>query len=179
MSDSGKSRKRPARDWASAVDRAIRDAQERGDFDNLSGTGKPIRWDDEHVPSEWRMASRILKNAGYAPSWIEDDKWIRHERKALREMFHSFVAWYQRELSAAAALPEPDAASGRTTLADAREQRIAAYRERAAKLNKRIDGFNLTVPVSRLQWHRVPIDTEIERFRQQLEDVARAIGEDG
>src|SRR6476620_10788051 len=29
--------------WESPVDRAIREAQERGEFDNLPGAGKPLR----------------------------------------------------------------------------------------------------------------------------------------
>lgn len=174
MSDRNKGRKRPSRDWQSAVDKAIRDAQERGDFDNLSGTGKPIRWDDDHVPAEWQMANRILKNAGYAPSWIEDDKWIRREREALRALLQGFATWYERELATAAQLAEVDCVELRATLAEARDRRIAAYRERAVKLNKRIDDFNLTVPVSRLQWQRVPIDAEIARFRRKLQEAARS-----
>jgi DnaJ family protein C protein 28 len=169
MSDRNNSRKRAGRDWASAVDKAIRDAQERGDFDNLSGMGKPIRWDDDHVPAEWRMANRILKNAGYAPSWIEEDKWIRQERKALRSLLQDFVAWYKRELATAAEQSGVDCVKLRGTLAEARDRRIAVYRQRATKLNQQIDDFNLAVPVSRLQWQRVPIDNELERFRRKLQ----------
>ena len=29
--------------WESPVERAIREAQERGEFDNLPGAGKPLR----------------------------------------------------------------------------------------------------------------------------------------
>jgi len=53
----------------------------------------------------------------------------------------------------------------------ARDRRVATYRERAGKLNQRIDNFNLTVPISKLQWHRVRVDEEIEQFLRMLEDV--------
>ena len=36
--------------WESAIDTQIREAQERGDFDNLPGQGRPLPadvWDDE------------------------------------------------------------------------------------------------------------------------------------
>lgn len=171
MTDSTKRRKRPPIDWESAVDKAIREAQERGEFDNLPGKGKPLRWDDEHVPPEWRMAARILKNAGFAPSWIEDDKWIRAERKAVRQLLDSFVDWYRQEVAALAGKPELEVAERLEELAVARERRIAVYRERAGKLNKRIDNFNLTVPVSELQWHRVRIQEEVAEFRQVLEEM--------
>lgn len=172
MSNSSRRRKRGRRDWESAVDRAISEAQEHGDFDDLAGAGEPLRWDDEHVPPEWRMASRILKNAGYAPSWIEDDKWIRNERKAVRNLLDDFVAWYRREVAALAGEPEPVRTKRLEELALARERRIDVYRERATKLNERIDAFNLTVPVSRMQWHRVRIEDEVAGFRELIEEAS-------
>lgn len=43
-------------------------AMQRGDFEDLSGTGKPLPDEDlSMVPEELRMAYRILKNAGFAP----------------------------------------------------------------------------------------------------------------
>jgi len=153
------------------VDKAIREAQERGEFDNLPGKGRPLRWDDEHMPPEMRMVNRILKNAGFAPSWIEDDKWIRTERKAVRQLLDSFVDWYLEERAALAGQPEPEVAPRLEELAVVCDRRIQVYRERAGKLNQCIDNFNLTVPISNLQWHRVRVDEEIERFRRMLEDV--------
>ncbi|MFQ5595596.1 MAG: DUF1992 domain-containing protein [Anaerolineae bacterium] len=163
--------KRPPKDWESAVDKAIREAQERGEFDNLRGKGRPLCWDDEHVPPEMRMAARILKNAGFAPSWIEDDKWIRAERKAVRQLLDSFVDWYRKEQAALAGRPEPEVEPRLQELAVASDRRVTVYRERAGKLNQRIDNFNLTVPISNLQWRRVRVDEEIEQFRQMLENA--------
>jgi len=43
-------------------------AMQRGDFEDLPGTGKPLPDEDlSMVPEELRMAYRILKNAGFAP----------------------------------------------------------------------------------------------------------------
>ena len=41
--------------WESPVERAIREAQERGEFDNLPGTGKPLRslGDPERDDPDW------------------------------------------------------------------------------------------------------------------------------
>ena len=41
--------------WESPVERAIREAQERGEFDNLPGTGKPLRslGDPEREDPDW------------------------------------------------------------------------------------------------------------------------------
>lgn len=169
-SDTPKHRKRP-RDWTAVVERAIREAQERGEFDNLEGEGKPLRWDDERVPPEQRMANKVLKNAGYAPAWIEDDKWIRAERKAVRKLLDDFADWYRRELAALAGETEAKREERLRELAWMRDMRIREYRERSAKLNERIDKFNLTVPISRLQWHRVRTQKEITAFRRLLEEI--------
>ena len=54
------------------VERRIRAAQERGEFDNLAGAGKPQRLDDDrHVPPELRMGYRILRNADCVPPEVE------------------------------------------------------------------------------------------------------------
>jgi hypothetical protein len=46
--------------WESPVDRQIREARERGDFDNLPGAGKPLDLGDLNDPDWWvkRLAAR-------------------------------------------------------------------------------------------------------------------------
>ena len=47
------------------VEAMIREAQERGEFDNLPGKGKPIDLSSYfETPEEVRMAQSVLKNAG-------------------------------------------------------------------------------------------------------------------
>ena len=54
--------------YETLIEQRIREATERGDFDRLPGSGKPIDFDDDLlVPEEVRVAHRILKNAGYLP----------------------------------------------------------------------------------------------------------------
>jgi hypothetical protein len=46
----------------------ITDAIKRGELDNLSGAGKPLRLDDDPlIPEELRAGFRLLKNSGYLP----------------------------------------------------------------------------------------------------------------
>jgi hypothetical protein len=65
------------------VDEAIREARKRGEFDKLTGEGKPLDLTANPHGADWEMAHRILKNAGFAPEWIELDKAIRAETAAL------------------------------------------------------------------------------------------------
>ena len=54
------------------VERRIREAVDRGEFENLPGTGEALILDDDpFIPEDMRMAYRILKNAGYIPPEIE------------------------------------------------------------------------------------------------------------
>ena len=54
------------------VEAAIREAQERGDFDNLKGRGKPIDLSAYfETPEELRTAYSLLKNAGMAPTEVD------------------------------------------------------------------------------------------------------------
>jgi hypothetical protein len=56
----------------------IREAIERGEFDDLPGKGKPLDLeDDSHLPPDLRMAYKILKNADCLPPELELRKEIR------------------------------------------------------------------------------------------------------
>ncbi|MDQ6671885.1 MAG: DUF1992 domain-containing protein, partial [Chloroflexota bacterium] len=54
--------------WESAVEQQIREAQERGDFDNLPGKGKPLP--REAWEGDWALAHHILRQAGETLVWI-------------------------------------------------------------------------------------------------------------
>jgi hypothetical protein len=69
------------------IEERILQAQRRGDFDNLPGSGKPIEIeDDRHIPEDLRLAYKILKNAGCIPPEIELKKEIHQTRDLLASM---------------------------------------------------------------------------------------------
>ena len=56
----------------------IREAIERGEFDDLPGKGKPLALeDDSHLAPDLRLAYKILKNADCLPPELELRKEIR------------------------------------------------------------------------------------------------------
>jgi hypothetical protein len=63
------------------IDKIIREAQARGEFDNLPGKGKPLPIDNDPTPAEYRLAYTMLKNAGYVPTEVQ---WLK-EIEALTE----------------------------------------------------------------------------------------------
>lgn len=91
------------------ADAHIEAAAERGEFDDLPGTGQPLPADEAaHVPEHLRAGYRLLKNAGYVPPEIET-------RRELREV----------EDLLARTLPESDEAKRLTRRARWIELRLA------------------------------------------------------
>lgn len=69
-------------DWMQIVaERKIQEAMDEGQFANLPGKGKPIRFDDDlSIPVHQRMAAKILRNARALPEWIQTEKDIEREQ---------------------------------------------------------------------------------------------------
>ncbi len=69
------------------VEQKIREAQMKGEFDNLPGSGAPVKIeDDSHVPEDLRMAYKILKNANCVPPELELRKEIRRMEDMLADL---------------------------------------------------------------------------------------------
>jgi hypothetical protein len=69
------------------VEERIRRAQRKGDFENLPGTGEPLKLqDDSHIAEDLRLAHKILKNADCLPPEIEIKKEIQQTEDLLAGM---------------------------------------------------------------------------------------------
>ena len=69
------------------VERKIKEAMERGEFDELPGRGELLRLeDDSHVPEDLRLAYKILKNADCLPPELELKKEIRQMEDMLENV---------------------------------------------------------------------------------------------
>lgn len=149
----------PARS-ESLVERRIRQAQEQGLFDDLPGRGRPLDLHDDNPfeDPDWRLAYRILRNAGFAPRWIE----LGRELEADWELCQQSLGDYERRVrAAAAALGRRYApAAELAALRGAHATFVAATVERIRAYNAKVDLFNLQVPIFTLQ-----------RPRQRLEPV--------
>jgi len=63
------------------AERKIQEAMDDGQFANLPGKGKPIRFEDDlSIPAHQRMAAKILRNARALPEWIQTEKDIEREQ---------------------------------------------------------------------------------------------------
>ena len=68
------------------VEERIKIAQKKGVFKNLPGSGKPLDFDDAHVPEDLRLAYKIMKNADIVPPEIELRKEIKQAEDLLAGM---------------------------------------------------------------------------------------------
>ena len=68
------------------VEERIKKAQEKGEFNNLPGKGKPLPEDDVNIPEDIRLAYKILKNADCVPPELELKKEIRSTQELLSGM---------------------------------------------------------------------------------------------
>jgi len=125
------------------IDRLIREAMDRGEFDDLPGSGQPIDLSENpYEKPELRTVHRLLRNAGFAPAWIE-------ERKDIDAEFQRLYATVQR------AHKLYDSKAG-----DVRWQRaLKEFRERVEELNQRIRLYNLKAPAT--GFHRKVIDANL------------------
>lgn len=136
--------RRPVRklpQWESAIDRQIREAQERGDFDDLPGRGKPLdltSWGE----GEWALAHHVLKQAGETLPWISVGRDIEAAESRLRDMLRDV-----HRLS-----PEERAR--------ARER----YLREAAVLDKLLQEYAFMIPSRRLERGRLPPHIAAARF---------------
>ena len=70
------------------VEEMIKKAQERGEFDDLPGKGKPIDLTEYfEMPEDVRVAQSMLKNAGMAPREVD----LLKEIAGLRQVLASVV----------------------------------------------------------------------------------------
>ena len=60
------------------IEERIKEAQQKGEFDDLPGRGAPIVLeDDSHVPEDLRLAYKVLKNGDCLPPELALKKEIR------------------------------------------------------------------------------------------------------
>ncbi|MFO7985681.1 MAG: DnaJ family domain-containing protein [Desulfatiglandaceae bacterium] len=65
------------------IEERIKEAQQKGEFDDLPGRGSPIVYeDDSHVPEDLRLAYKVLKNADCLPPELA----LKNEIRQMEDM---------------------------------------------------------------------------------------------
>jgi DnaJ family protein C protein 28 len=129
------------------VEKKIREAMEKGEFDNLPGKGEPIDLSENPFEDpEMRTVHRLLRNAGFAPAFIEERKSIEAELEQGRKM-----------LARARQLYNDESKLGEW------ERVKKEFHELVGELNKRIKLYNLKAPAPVFQRSHIDADAEVAR----------------
>lgn len=130
------------------IEQRIQEAIANGEFDNLRGKGKPLAFaTNPYLDPSQELAFNLLQNNGVAPEWIERDKEIRQEletaRKYLRQAWQEYQAQGVDESAWQAA--------------------SAQFEALLKKINRKIEDFNLIVPILSCQRVKLKLEDEIQR----------------
>ena len=143
--------------WESLIDQKIREAMEQGEFDDLPGKGKPLDTSENPFEDpELRLAHRMLRNAGFAPSWIEERKDIDSEFEIARNQLSQVWTVLRNALGT-------DNERG----ARARwEKALTSFREQAGELNRRIVAWNLKIPAAGFQRRLIEVEKVVGQVKR-------------
>jgi DnaJ family protein C protein 28 len=156
-----KVRKYHGKKFEDYISEQIREAEARGEFDNLQGAGKPLNLDSNVYAGDKAMGYSLLKSQGYAPKEVELAKEIRVE--------------YERAGAKIARLGErgrslrsrrvPPFASEKRAFNASVKRTAAEYEKTLRDLNRKILTFNLMTPPV---MHQSPFDVEklVQDFRE-------------
>lgn len=143
------------------VEEQIREAQARGEFDNLPGFGKPLDLDSNQFAGDKALAYGMLKQNGFAPPEIELAKEIRSESEKaeakLAKLRHRGNSLRTRRI--------PPSASEKRAFNVAIEKAAADYDQLLRELNRKILTLNLMTPLS-MHMPMFEVEKLVQQFRQ-------------
>lgn len=135
----------------SMAEKMLREAIEAGEFNNLPGKGEPLDLrENPFEDPDLRVVHKLLRDAGFAPAWIE-------ERKDIDATFEATC----QTLTRAWKIYRPGGVSPNDV---AWERNVAEFREKTAELNSRIKLYNLKVPSAVFQLRLFDANKVIENI---------------
>lgn len=139
------------------IEEIIRKAMEEGAFKNLRGTGKPLSIEENpYIDPSWQLAYHLLKENGFALSFIEVRQTIDSEHAAARAGLARAWEWHQ---AAVASNEEP------RWIEVEWQKALASFKETVAALNKRIADYNVSIPLDRFHRQKINVSDELARLR--------------
>ena len=159
-------RQRATQRWKDVIEDQIRAAQERGDFDNLPGAGKPLKLNDNPYAGDRALAFHMLEQNGLLPQELdlgrEVDADLARAEKVLAEL--------RRERQWLLNQPAFSRARAQTTYARMRAEAATRYEAALRQLRSKILSLNIIAPSS---LHKPVIDVEdkMRAFYQEFPPV--------
>jgi len=140
--------------FESLTEKSIREAIEKGEFDNLPGKGQPLDLSENPFEDpDLRTVHRLLRNAGFAPAWLEERKDIESQFELVRTTLSR--AWRLYGLS------------GVSANEDAWERNVSEFRTKIEELRRRVSIYNLKAPATIFQRRQFDVDALIEEIKSE------------
>ena len=138
----------------SLTEKSIREAIEKGDFDNLPGKGQPLDLSENPFEDpELRTVHRLLRNAGFAPAWLEERKDIESQFEVARRTLERAWKLYR--------------ASGVSPNEHAWERNVIEFKEKIEELRRRVRIYNLKAPATVFQRRQFNADALIAEIQKE------------
>ncbi len=154
----------PGQRWADVIEEQIRAAQERGDFDNLPGAGKPLNLDENPHAGDRALAFHLLKQNNLLPRELELGQEVESDLARAEHL----LAGLRRERDWL--LSRPAFSRAQATYARRREEVAARYEEALRQIRSKILSLNIIAPST---LHRPVIDVEatMRAFQQEFPPI--------
>ena len=148
------------------VNKQIEEAMERGEFANLPGKGKPLKFDtNPFLTPQARMTNRLLKENGFAPRWVELEKEIKKEKVQLERLLTNLKGRRERLAMLIQRHPKRHRTISRT-FEHERARGIEQYSEKLENLNRKIQRVNLLMPTRNRQYASINRAEALGRFQK-------------
>ncbi|KAJ1526902.1 hypothetical protein ONE63_008454 [Megalurothrips usitatus] len=148
------------------VEDLIQESMAKGHFDNLSGTGKPLKQGvfNPYVDFTTHKLNEVLIDNGFTPEWILLQKEIREERDELRQ---SLIK--KRKMIGPLPLSCEDEEMWKLAL--------ESCSPLVKQINLKINKYNLLVPILEKQMLQVQLNKEAIKILEETEGVSRKVPE--
>ncbi|HSF83493.1 MAG TPA: DnaJ family domain-containing protein [Anaerolineales bacterium] len=145
------------------IEEHIRRAIEEGKFENLPGKGKPLHLDENPFEDpDWRMANRVLRNAGFTLPFLEVRREIENTLAAARHDLKRSWDWRNHALGGGIESAE---------FKDQWNRSVEKFREQIALINKQIASYNLQTPSDRFQLPPINVERELQLTTSDQSDT--------
>jgi len=132
------------------VEDLIQESMAKGEFDNLPGSGKPLKYRPEvpYLDSMTYKLNEVLINNGFVPEWVVLEREIREERNSIRKEL--ILLRNEKKLD--------------------HIKTIEQMKTRVKNLNFKIDKYNSVVPIITKQQIHFILKIEINKIKDLAND---------
>jgi hypothetical protein len=140
--------------FESLTEKRLRKAIENGEFSDLPGKGEPVDLrENPFEDPDLRVVHRLLRNAGFAPAWIEERKDIDAELLAAQTKLSRAWALFGEEGT------RPSEAEW--------DRSVKEFREQIVDLQQRITIYNLKAPAAVFQRKHIDAHKMLESIKRK------------